>query len=173
MIPNELRDYEPSATKMPEGYVAYCVYVPSGFDEEYETKLIEALKKWGENLGKNVFVATWNIGDPSYVEFSKKINLKSLPALILTDSNDPDINSFLVKITDIQILRDIEKLKVILPAIVQLIIINEKKEALKNYMKLKNEKKIKEVITEVLKNINIKFKFSISLGIFSISLENK
>jgi len=177
MESNESKDnkraYVEGTKELPPGYVAYCIYVPSGFDKEYETKLIEVLKKWGENLGKNVFVATWDIGDPSYVEFSKKINLKSFPALILTDTNDPDTNSFLIKITDIRILSDIEKLKVILPVIIQLIIINEKKEALQNYMRVKNETKIKDLIKEMFKNINIKFKFSISLGIFSISLENK
>ncbi|HLI46322.1 MAG TPA: hypothetical protein VKU94_03935 [Geobacterales bacterium] len=170
---SETREFRPDVIDLPTGYPVYCIYVPSGFDEEFEMKLIEELKKWGNNLGKNIFVATWDIKDPSYITFSKQIKLEARPALILTDSNKPNEQSLLIKITDLKTLTDIEGLKIILNNISQLILIDEKKEALKKFMLDKKQKEIQNLIKDILKQVNIKFKFSISLGLFSFSFENK
>ncbi len=166
------REFETKVKELPEGYPVYCIYIPSGFDYEFERNLIDTLAKWGENLGKNLYVATWDIGDPSYAKLSMDIQLDKTPALILTDDNKPNVNSFLIKITDIRVINNIDFLKEILGKLYQLILIKENNNALKQYLKEKNEMKVKNIAKEVIKNLKIKFKFSISFGLFSVSVEN-
>jgi hypothetical protein len=166
------REFEPNVKRLPEGYPVYCIYIPSGFDYEFEKNLIEELAKWGKRWGKNLYVATWDIGDPSYEKLSKDINLDKIPALILTDDNEPNINSFLIKITDIKVINNINFLKEILLNLFQLILTGKNLEALKQYLREKNEMKIKNLAKDVIKNLKIKLKFSISLGPFSVSIEN-
>jgi hypothetical protein len=166
------RAYVEKAKELPAGYMAYCVYFPSGFDQDFEKNLINTLAKWGENYGSNLFVATWDIGDPSYIQISKDINLDKLPCLVITDENKPNVNSFLIKISDIRIINNIDLLKQILPNLLQLIFIKDNNEAIKKYLREKNKAMINEIVKNVMKHLNIKFKLSLSLGLFSINVES-
>jgi len=172
MSEESTREFEPKVKQLPEGYPVYCVYIPSGFDYEFEKNLIDTLARWGENLGKNLYVAIWDIGDPSYEKLSMDIQLDKMPALILTDDNKPNVNSFLIKITDIRVINNIDFLKEILRNLYQLILRKEYNKALKQYLKEKKEMEVKNIVKEVMKNLKIKFKFSIAYGLFSVNIEN-
>ena len=76
-------------TELPSGYPVYCIFIPSGFDDEFEKDIFQKLFFWGESMGSNVFVAPWKIGDPSYkklIEALKGDNFRRTPAIVLTDA---------------------------------------------------------------------------------------
>jgi hypothetical protein len=132
--------------ELPPGYPAYCIYVPTGMNEEFERQVSEKLQEWGKNMGKNLYVAPWNIGDPSYIELMRRIEFKNRPAIILTDSNNPDKDSFKIVLDDPLIARDVSKLKGILPSILDLILVQENHTATKKYLSEQQKAKIRSLL---------------------------
>jgi hypothetical protein len=55
-----------SVTELPPGFPAYCIYVPTGMNRDFETSVLAELKEWGRNMGDNLLVVDWNMGDESY-----------------------------------------------------------------------------------------------------------
>jgi hypothetical protein len=165
------RAYNPNpVTEIPPGYPAYCIYVPTGMDEDFEKSVIQKLQLWGENMGKNLYVARWNIGDPSYVELMKKVGFKSRPALILTDTHDPVKESFMLVIDDPAIVRDAGKLTQILPRMLDFVLVGETKSATKTYIDQKNAAKLKALLGSlgsVVGSLKVKFSWN------GVSVESK
>ena len=108
-------------TELPPNYDVYCIFIPSGFDDEFEGDIFQKLFAWGENMGSNIFVAPWKIGDSSYkklVEALKGDNFRRTPAIILTDDKSIRSDSFKIIIDDPILISSMTELKKILPDIV-------------------------------------------------------
>ncbi len=56
-----LRTFEGPVTSLPLGYPAYSIYLPTGMAEDFQEDILAKLQVWGDNMGKNLFVAPWNI----------------------------------------------------------------------------------------------------------------
>ncbi len=70
--------------------------------------------------------APLKISDSSYIEQMKKIRFKNRPAIILTDSENIDANSFMLLIDDPSIVKDVPKLTEILPSLLDFILKGDK-----------------------------------------------
>jgi hypothetical protein len=143
-------------------YPAYCVYIPTGMDEEFEKPILDKLKKWGNNMGKNLYVAPWNIGDPSYVQLTNRIGFKNRPAIILTDTDiiSLDKYSFMLILDDPQLIRDAPKLFGVLPALLDLILRKDYRDATKAAIEARKIAKLKSLskdIESVLDKVKITF----------------
>jgi hypothetical protein len=66
--------------KIPECRV-YLYYFPGHFVNE---ELIQALRKWGEGSGRNLFIGLWSQKDKDYQSLSKSFDLKNLPSIVMT-----------------------------------------------------------------------------------------
>jgi hypothetical protein len=84
-------------------------------NRDSESKVLTNLKEWGTAMGRNLLVAAWDIGDSSY---ARKLEIKQLPSIVLTDFYDPDKNTFLVVIDEPSVVNDLDKLVEILPNLV-------------------------------------------------------
>lgn len=147
-------------TNLPLGYPAYCIYVPTGMNEDFEKNILTKLQVWGESMGKNLYVAPWNIGDPSYIELMKKIGFQNKPAIILTDSENIDRNSFLLVLDDPLLVRDEPKLTEILPSLLDFILKGEYKNATKAAIEAQKISKIKSLsktFESILNKVKITF----------------
>ena len=103
------------AVSLPNGYPAYCVYIPTGMSQDFEKATSDKLLQWGTAMGANLFVAPWNVGDVSYVQLMQKLGFTRRPAIILTDDPNLSPESFIMKIDDPLIIRDVARLTNILP----------------------------------------------------------
>jgi hypothetical protein len=155
------RQWEDQTVQLPAEYPAYCIYVPTGMNEEFEKRILAKLQVWGESMGKNLYVAPWNIGDPSYIELMKKIGFESRPAIILTDDNNMDKNSFMLVLDDPLIVRDASKLAEILPALLDFILKGEYMDAAKAAAEARKIAKLKSLSKNV-ESILSKVKVTIS-----------
>jgi hypothetical protein len=146
----------------PEGYPAYCIYIPSGFDVGFEKDVVAKLEQFGISMEKNLFVAPWNVGDPSYVHLINKIGLKRRPAIILTDSNSPDRNSFMI-ILERKLIKDLNELIEVLPSLVDLILQGDKKSAIKESIQARRKIELKlltDHFSSILKKIKVTFSWN-------------
>jgi hypothetical protein len=146
------------AVELAPGYPAYCIYIPTGMSQDFEKSLNQQLQDWGRLMGKNVLVAPWNIGDPSYIQLMRKLGFTRRPAIILTDDSTLKSGCFIVKVDDPLVVRDISKLASTLPALLDLILLQNCKEAAKEYVKTRRAERIKSLsnsLSAVLGKINV------------------
>lgn len=139
-------------TELPAGFPAYCIYFPTGMNRDFEMKALARLKEWGKTMGRNLLVADWDIGDISYQIVGKKLRIRTLPSILLTDSNDPGANDFWILIEDQSFLRNVDKLIEVLPNLVNLILTgqsNEVKDAIKHAIKIGQGSKIKSLLKPI------------------------
>lgn len=116
---------------------------------DYEIKTLEKLQQWGNAMGSNLLVAPWDIGDESYTKLKIKLQIKRVPSVVLTDSHDPDIDSFLAIIDEESIIKNVDLLTEILPNIVTLVIIgktNAAKESIKDAIRKQQKSKIRKLL---------------------------
>lgn len=143
-------------------YPAYCAYIPTGMDEDFEKPILDKLKKWGETMGANLYVAPWDLGDPSYIQLMNKIGFKHIPAIILSDKDvaSLDKNSFMLILDDPRLIRDVPKLSEVLPALLALILKEEHTEAAKAAIKARKISMLKIIskdLESVLNKVKITF----------------
>lgn len=167
---------EEKASLSLESFPAYCIYIPTGIDESADNEIFSRLLKWGDKMGKNLLVVTWDIGHPSYVDLIKNVNKSKKgiavkrPAIVLMDRPDFDKDSLLIVIDDQKIMRNVEKLNEILPLLLDLILIGDKRNAIKSYLREQSPSKVNSMIDSmksIAGNIKITFSFngiSISSG---------
>lgn len=139
-------------------YPAYCIYIPTGMDEEFEKSILDKLMKWGNNMGRNLYVAPWNIGDSSYVQLMNEIGFKNRPAIILTDTDVIDLkkDSFMLILDDPQLIRDIPKLARVLPLLLDLILRKDYNEAVKIAIEAEKISMLKS-LSKIFGNVKITF----------------
>jgi hypothetical protein len=159
------RQWEEQTVQLPAGYPAYCIYVPTGMNEEYEKNILAKLQVWGESMGKNLYVAPWNIGDPSYIKLMKKIGFERRPAIILADKN-----SFMLVLDDPLIVRKASELTEILPSLLDFILKDEFMVAAKAAVKAGKIAKLKS-LSKNIESILSKVKVTFSLK--GVTLESK
>ena len=153
--------YDTKDTK--KKYAAYCVYIPTGMDEEFEKQILDKLKTWGNNMGANLYVAPWNIGDPSYVKLTNRIGFKNKPAIILTDTDVIKLkkDSFMLILDDPQLIKDIPKLTGVLPTLLDLILRKDYANAAKAAIEAQKISKIKSLSKNIESALNkVKITFS-------------
>jgi hypothetical protein len=147
-----------SIRELPPGYPAYCVYIPTGMELDFEKDTIAKLKVWSKSMRENLCVAPWNIGDPSYLKLLQlitriRLNNKQAPirrpAIIMTDNNMPDENSFMIILDDQRLLTDSVRLSQILPYLIDSIFLGEKKEAMKEAVKASKSERISQLLKGV------------------------
>jgi hypothetical protein len=152
-----------SVTELPPGFPAYLIYVPTGMNRSFETCVLAELKEWGRNMGDNLLVVDWNIGDESYKKLGADIGLTTLPSIVLIDSDKPNKTSenLLIIIDDQNIVRNIVTLVDILPTLVNLILVGRKtdvRETLIDAIKKKQGSKIKSIfkpLSSVLDRVEV------------------
>lgn len=151
---------EKPVTCLPPNYPAYCIYVPTGMDEAFERDIIKRLRVWGRNMGQNLYVARWNIADPTYIDLMKALGFKRRPMLILTDENNIRPGSYIVALDDPVLVRAIGQLTALLPQLLDLILIGEHSEAAKKALSSKRETDLKNLLRKlgvVAKNFKVTF----------------
>lgn len=144
-----LRTYSGPVTELPAGYSAYCIYIPTGMSEDFEKDISAKLQIWGDIMGKNLFVAPWNIGDPTYSEITKRIDFMHKPALILTDTNEINEKSFVLKLDDPLLVTDVARLTKLLPMLLDFIIRGDHKKAVKEAIEAKQSARIKAILEPI------------------------
>jgi hypothetical protein len=157
---------------LPSGYPIYCIYFPSGWGTEAEGNILDALKLWGTSMGKNLYVASWNIQDKSYVDVSKEIGLTKTPAIVLTDSPPHPgwRESLMLVLDDPNLVNDLDKLRPLLTMILQNVLRGGGAESLKQLMKSQDENKIKQYLVKTLHGLS--FSATINLGLFSVQVHD-
>jgi hypothetical protein len=146
-------------------YPAYCVYIPTGMDEEFEKPILDKLMMWGKNMGKNLYVAPLDIGDPSYIGLMDRIGFKNRPAIILSDTDVINLrnDSFMLTLDDPQLMRDLPKMIEILPALLDLILKRDYMDATKAAIQARKIEKLKSIskdIELVLDKVKINFSWN-------------
>ncbi len=136
------RTFEERTTGLPDGYPAYCIYVPSGLDYKFEKNILQQLRNWGQNMGDNLYVAPWEIGDRSYIQLIRQTDVKSKPAIILTDSNNLNKSSFNIVLDSPLLVKDIERLTIVLPCILDLILKGDLSNAAKTATKANDKARL-------------------------------
>jgi hypothetical protein len=161
--PSAARD---SVKELPAGFPAYCIYIPTGMNRDFEIIVLARLKAWGKTMGNNLLVADWDIGDESYRELASRLGIKNLPSIVLTDSHDPRRNDFQIVIDDSSVVRDVDMLIEILPNLVNHILTgqsNDVKEALKDAIKKRQGSKIRSLLKPISTGLSkvktVKFSF--------------
>jgi hypothetical protein len=157
-----LQEWSPSTTSFPDGYPAYCIYIPTGMNIHFEKQVLAKLEEFGESMGKNLFVAPWNIGDPSYIQLMRRIEIKQRPTIILTDSNSPDKNSLMI-VLDSKLIKNINELTEILPSLVDLILQGDKKSVIKSSIQAGRRIKLKSLLDHfdsIMKKVKISFSWN-------------
>ncbi len=134
---------------MPVGYSAYCIYIPTGMSNDIEKDILDKLQVWGSTMGKNLFVAPWNIGDPTYGEITKKINFMHKPALILTDTNEINEKSFILILDDPPLVTDVARLTKLLPMLLDFIIRGDHKKVVKEAIEAKQIARIGTILKPI------------------------
>lgn len=154
------RQWEEQTVQLAAGYPAYCIYVPTGMNEEFEKNILAKLQVWGESMGKNLYVAPWNIGDPSYIELMKRIGFERRPAIILTNDKDMAKKSFMLVLDDPLIVRKVSELTEILPSLLDFILKDEFIVAAKAAVKAGKIAKLKSLsknIASILSKVKVTF----------------
>lgn len=157
------------ATYLPEGYPVYCVYVPTGMNQDSESKVLAKLKEWGNIMGNNLLVAPWDVGDPSYRRLVQQFVVRQVPSIILTRSNILDMNSYMVKIDDPSDVNDVEKLIKILPILVNHIL-GEDSLDLPGLMSEGRGQQVKSFLKPISSTLKRIKRLKISAGGFEIEL---
>jgi hypothetical protein len=170
--PGSERDWQIETTHLPDGYPVYCVYFPSGFDLPFESNIIDKLRRWGETMGKNLYVAPWKVGDPSYVEIMEKINFKKRPAIVMMNSNNPDKESYRLVLDSPLLLKDIERLTTVLSALIDFLLKGDLKEAAQAAIRVNDVTALKSMLKAFESKLGqIKITFSYLNG--TIAVESK
>ena len=157
-----LAAWRPITTSFPDGYPVYCIYIPTGMNIDFEAQVLAKLKQFGESMGKNLFVAPWDVGDPSYIELMRRTGVQKRPSIILTDSNSPDKNSFMI-ILDSKLIKNVDELTTILPSIVDLILQGDKKSAIKSSIQAGRGVKLKSLMDHfdsIMKRVKVSFSWN-------------
>jgi hypothetical protein len=166
------RDWASQTTRLPDGYPAYCIYFPSGFDQSFENNIIEKLHTWGENMGKNLYVAPWKVDDPSYVKILEQIEFKNKPAIVMTDTNNPDTHSYKIVLDNQFLLKDIERLTTVLPVLLDFVLRKDFKEATQTAVKATDKLAVKSMLKAFESKLGkIKITFSYKDG--TVTVESK
>jgi hypothetical protein len=176
-LPDYKSDYKPEVANcsfksgargldLPSSYPVYCIYIPSGMERNYEIDMIQRLKVWGTNMGQNVFVADWDIGDPSYRDLIRILGPRNTPMIIFTDKSEIDQNSFILAIDDPKLMKDNDQLCDLLPKLANLIMDGCNQEAVKDAIQKKDKKKLNDVLKAIAKaNFSITaFGVTVSFG---------
>lgn len=111
-------------------------------------------------MGKNLFVAPWNIGDPSYVALMKTLGFTRRPAIILSDGNQWTPDSFVMKIDDPLLVRNVDRLTSMLPTLLDLILLQQYNRAAKDAISAGRVAQIKSIsgdIANVLSKVKVTF----------------
>jgi hypothetical protein len=148
------------AVSLPPGYPAYCIYIPTGMSQDFEKAISDKLQQWGIAMGANLFVAPWNVGDASYVKLMQKLGFTRRPAIILTDDSTLPPDSFIMKIDDPLVMRDVARLTEILPTLMDLILLQNYNQAAKEAISAKRVEKIRSIssgLANVLSKVNVTF----------------
>ncbi len=153
---------------LPAGYPVYCIFFPSGWASDAESKVLQALKQWGTSMGENLYVASWDVGSRAYVEISNGIGLTRVPAVVLTDASHPDAGSFMIKLDDAGTVNDLDKLRPLLTLILQRLLLGEKAGLLKELMKARDKNRVRDLVENALHDLS--FKATINLGVFSVEI---
>jgi len=156
-------------TVLPAGYPAYCIFVPSGMNQSLEAPLWTTLQGWGQDLGQNLLVAQWSIGDPSYVKLISAIGAGPAPVVILTDSPNIGPQSMFVRISDPRVLGDLDTIKQALPLILNRILLGDDAAAVKAATQAQRVNDLKATLREV-GGILSKLKISFSYGGVTVSV---
>ena len=160
----------PIATSLPEGYPAYCIYIPTGWNLDSEFRVLAKLKEWGISMGSNLLVAPWDIGDISYRVLVQKLEISQVPSIILTDVNKPDKNSLLIKIDDPADVNNVERLVEILPNLVNHILSGNSKMLLKDAIRDRRNSKIRSILKPISSTLKRIKKLKISIDGVEIEL---
>jgi len=161
--PSRVRDVSTTpggAVSLPPGYPAYCIYIPTGMSQDFEKTISDKLQTWGNAMGANLFVAPWNVGDPSYLQLMQKLGFTRRPAIILSDGTSLSPDSFIMKIDDPLVMRDVARLTEILPTLLDLILLQNYNQAAKEAISAKRVEKIKSIsgsLANVLSKVNVTF----------------
>lgn len=96
----DYRDYigavRRSVKELPAGFPAYCIYIPTGMNHDFEIKVLARLIEWGNTMGNNQLVADWDVGDESYLYLARKLEIKKMPSIVLTDFHNPNKDNFVI-----------------------------------------------------------------------------
>jgi hypothetical protein len=144
-------------SSVPSGYSAYCVYIPSGTNIDFEKRLLSRLEEFGKESGDVIYVASWNTGVSTYVKLMQDLNIKERPALILTSSWQPNKQSLKIILRG-KALKNIELLMENLPPILDLIVMQDKKAAIKKTMKFERTVKLRSLVNgleSVMRNLKL------------------
>jgi hypothetical protein len=164
-----LRASSGPVTELPTGYPAYCIYLPTGMSEDFEKEILSKLQAWGDSMGQNLFVAPWNIGDPSYQDLTKNIKFNNRPAIIMMDRNEIQKDSVVLIVDDPILATNASRLTKLLPILLDLILRGENKDAIKKAMQVKQIALIQSLldpIKAIAGKINITAKWNgISMGL--------
>jgi len=144
-------------TNVPVGYSAYCIYIPSGTNIDFEKRLLSRLEKFGRKMGDVIYVASWNTGRQTYIKLMDSLNIKERPALILTSSWQPRKQSFKIILRG-RALINIDLLMENLPPILDLIVMRDKNAAIKKTMKFERTVKLRSLVNgleSVMRNVKL------------------
>ncbi len=152
-----MEDWGLNIGSAPSGYDAYCFYIPSGTDIEYETRLVSRLEEFGEKTGNVIYVASWNVGVQTYIKLMESLGIKERPALVLTSSRRPRKGSIKIILRG-KALRNTDLLMENLPPILDLIVMGDKKEAIKKAMKFERSVKLRPLVKgldSIMRNVKL------------------
>ena len=113
-------------------------------------------------MGQNLLVASWRYRyERRQGEFKKKIEVgkNKRPVIILTDASNPDSSSFMITI-DGKMIKDVNQLEEILPSLVDLMLIGEKKEAIKRALRARRRTELVSLgrnLYMLMKKFNVEF----------------
>lgn len=144
-------------SEIPAGYSAYCIYIPSGMDIEFEKRLLSRLEKFGRKMGDVIYVASWNTGIQTYIKLMESLDIKERPALILTSSWQPRKQSLKIILRG-RALKDIDLLMENLPPILDLIVIRDKNAAIKKTMRFERKVKLRSLVNgleSIMRNVKL------------------
>ena len=108
-------------------------------------------------MGQNLLVADWGIGDRSYLDLARKLEIKRLPSIVLTDVHKPDKKGFLVVIDNDVLVDNLDIVIDILPNIVNLVLLGKQSdvlEELKDAIKNKQPSKVKSLLKPISSALN-------------------
>lgn len=164
-----------SVHALPAGFPAYCILFKSGMPREPEVRLASLLKGWGDQLGANAFVASWDIGDKSYVDQVRNLGLTRTPAIVLSDKDVTErgqnlMDALVIRLDDPQLLSDENKLEEILPLLVNRILRGEGKAAVQKAVRAQRRGHLSRILRRLgsaLKDV----KLSVGFGGASIEVD--
>lgn len=139
-------------------YKAYCFYVPTGMNEDFEAPLRDKLREYGERKKRLVLTAEWDAGDASYNNLLERLHC-SVPAIIFSNYRDPTRgNAFNVIVDRLNLVKDLPKMMTEIPLICQLITEGEYRKAVEEAAKARKKEGLKQVVNKVssvLKHVSV------------------